>query len=132
MGCKVYSYVEPKQKTCWTRQEFLSPPSTSSRHFTYSVYGFWSSHAYINDLEAHSSALIWTVSFVESFTGALKLLDTTSPSSLLRLQELPLSVALYSITPSALVDRLWSLSCSSFILYIYIYIYTFFEKRDIY
>ena len=58
---------------------------------TYSIYTFWSSSPCIDDLEAHSSALGWTVSFVESFMGALKSLDTTGPSPLLRLQELPLS-----------------------------------------
>ena len=57
----------------------------------YFVYAFWSSCPCIDDLEAHSSALRWTVSFVESFTGALKSLDTTGMSHLLRLQELPLS-----------------------------------------
>ena len=51
--------------------------------------------------------------------SAIKSLDTTGPSPLLRLQELPLSAAPYSITPSTLVDRLWSLSCSSFIIYIH-------------
>ena len=58
---------------------------------TYSVYTFWSSSPCIDDLEVHLSALRWTVSFVESFMGALKSLDTTGPSPLLRLQELPLS-----------------------------------------
>ena len=89
---------------------------------TYSVYAFWSSRPCIGDPEAHSLALRWTVSFVESFTGALaKSSDTTGPSPLLRLQELPLSVAPYSITLSALADGLWSLICSSSIIYIYIY-----------
>ena len=60
---------------------------------TYSVYAFWSSCPCIDDPEVHSLALKWTVSFVESFTGALaKSLDTTGPSPLLRLQELPLSI----------------------------------------
>ena len=58
---------------------------------TYSIYAFQSSHPCIDDLKAHSLALRWIVSFVESFTGALKLLDTTGSSPLLRLQELPLS-----------------------------------------
>ena len=81
---------------------------------TYSVYAFWSSRPCVSDPEAHLSALRWTISFVESFTGALaKSSDTTGPSPLLRLQELPLSVAPYSITPSALADGLWSLICNS-------------------
>ena len=57
----------------------------------YFVYAFWSSCPCIDDLEAHSSTLRWIVSFVESFMGALKSLDTTGMSHLLRLQELPLS-----------------------------------------
>ena len=88
---------------------------------TYSVYAFWSSRPCIGDPEAHSLALRWTVSFVESFTGALaKSSDTTGPSPLLRLQELPLSVAPYSITSLALADGLWSLICSSSIIYIHL------------
>ena len=94
---------------------------------TYFVYAFWPSCPCIDDPEAPSSILSWIVGLVESFRGAsAKSLDTTGLSPLLRLQDLSLLAAAYSITPSAPGDRLWSLIYSFSITYIY------FDKRDIY
>ena len=100
-------------------------PASFIPSITCSVYTFWPSHPCTDDLEAHLSTLRWTISFVESFMGALKSLGTTGSSPLLRLQELPLLATPYSIALSALADGLWSLICSSLIIYIYIYIYIF-------
>ena len=59
----------------------------------HSVYAFWSSRICIDDLEAHSSASGWTISFMESSIGALaKSSNTIGP--LPRPQQLPLSISI--------------------------------------
>ena len=59
---------------------------------TYFIYASWLSHPCIDDLEAPSSILSWTVSLVESFrVASAKSSDTIGPSPLLRLQDLSLS-----------------------------------------
>ena len=98
------------------------PPSSTSSHQLL-IPSMHSGLIHTSLILRHTHQL-WggPVSFMVKFTGAqAKSFDTLGPSTLHRLLKLSLSAASYSITPSTLIDRLWSLICGSFIIIIIIY-----------
>ena len=98
-GAQVKDMMDPS-RIPFTPINFISS-------ITYLVYAVRSSRLCIDDPEAHLSTLKWTINLVELFKGALaKSSDTTGPLPLLRLQELPLSVSIYSLAWISIYYRL--------------------------
>ena len=113
--------MESKQSHARSVKSFFIPvsflPSVSNH-----VQAFWSSHPNVVGFEVESSAFKRTrrphnvvVFFFECMvwlTGSLRPMTLSHVNEFNTFFKLPLSAAPYSLAPSALADRIWSLICS--------------------